>query len=449
MLFKTTRDLSIAIGLLLATTITATAQTLPYEDADFQCIDAAKANKYINDFNIKVSGFGGNELCNSKVDTKKLYNDLEIVEAGQFQGNDTNVFIKNFVPANDYYNWLKRMTRSVNRGHDVPWATAYNSGGNFTMQDGWALMSTLGRVGTIIHEARHTAGYYHRACTNGPYSNTRLSGCDTSVEQGGSHGVEMEYYSRVALQGVNFHPAYKSMARLMNIGRSNFVFNTLPMQKREVLLALENQRVLVLDKEETLEVAAPQTTDMILKRSSFGASLYLGSSAYAVDLYSPEETSPLLKDEYSYYKLLLDKGAPKAIDTEEFDVGTLRYFVVLDGQQKVYSYLFAQGKWSNPVTIPGATQFVTVTPDGRKGLFVLKDTGKICQFQPDRMACGQDLDIFWPEHVQSYALFNNDLVELHSDGMVYKSSDKSILSPLNGMKIHQIVGAPIYNVFGY
>ena len=113
-----------------------------------------------------MAAFGGLELCRFSVDTKKLFNDLKIIKEGRFQPKTTNnVFIRNAIPAPQYYEWMKSMTRGMDRGNDIPAATAYNRGGYFTMQDGWAVLSTLGRVGTVVHEARHTGGYYHIQCT--------------------------------------------------------------------------------------------------------------------------------------------------------------------------------------------------------------------------------------------------------------------------------------------
>ena len=119
------------------------AQDMPYLDTAFACTDPADAERYIRDFNIDVPSFGGMELCNSQVDTKKLLNDLEILEKGRFSADGSNKFIRGFVAANNYYNWMKGETRGVERGQDVPYATAYNSGGYFTMQDGWAKRSCL------------------------------------------------------------------------------------------------------------------------------------------------------------------------------------------------------------------------------------------------------------------------------------------------------------------
>ena len=232
------RTLLFIFALSLSVSARAAGSDLPYQDGDFGCIAKAEADRYVRDFGIDLNSFGGLELCNPAKDTKKLFNDLQLIEKAEFAPDASHNLIRAFVPYQSYYSWMKSETRGMERGNDVPYATAYNSGGYFTMQDGWAALSTLGRVGTVIHEARHTEGYRHYACSHGPYGASSTPGCDTSYSQGGSHAVEMEYYARVVLDAKNLHPVYKSMARLMALGRTNFVFNETPIRKREALLGL-------------------------------------------------------------------------------------------------------------------------------------------------------------------------------------------------------------------
>src|SRR5437868_9320068 len=229
----------IILSTLAGVRVAAAAMPMGYDDKDFGCISQQQADQYVSDFGINADSFGGMELCKNEIDTKKLFNDLQIIAGGQFDAGKDNLLIKGIVPADQYYSWMRSQTRGMERGNDVPYATAYNRMGYFTMQDGWAKSSTLARVGVVIHEARHTAGYRHFPCNQGPYKGARLDGCDQNYAQGGSHAIEMEYYARVSVAGQNFHPVYKAMARLMAMGRSNFVFNSSPIQKREGLLALD------------------------------------------------------------------------------------------------------------------------------------------------------------------------------------------------------------------
>ncbi|MGZ6419173.1 MAG: hypothetical protein ACXWPX_11720, partial [Pseudobdellovibrio sp.] len=315
-------------SLLFSTHIYASDnQGMPYQDTEFGCITQEQADKYVTDFSIDVASFGGMELCNSKVDTKKLFNDLQILEQGQFDQDSQNKFVRGYVPINTYYDWMKHETRGIQRGQDVPYATAYNSGGYFTMQDGWSKLSTLGRVGTVVHEARHTGGYYHIVCQQGPYKDTSVQGCDTNYNYGGSHAVEMEYYARVSVQGKNFHPVYQKMARLMAIARSNIFFNTPVITPREAVLGLNQDRTQgrLFDNGQWYNREVPNIAGR-LKRTSYGAVLFDGLQALAIELYKNSGFPDLVKDTYSYYKLLGEnQGAIK--EFEEFDSGPKRFVV--------------------------------------------------------------------------------------------------------------------------
>jgi hypothetical protein len=417
---------------------------LPYLDQDFGCIAQSEAQRYVSEFRVDVQAFGGLELCDNSKDTKKLLNDLYLIEKTEFAAPVSHPFIRGFVDRDNYYGWMRSQTRGVDRGHDIPYATAYNSGGYFTMQDGWAVLSTLGRVGTIIHEARHTAGYRHYPCSSGPYGDSSVSGCDTSYNQGGSHGVEMEYYARVVLEAKNLHPAYQSMARLMALGRSNFVFNEQPMKKREGLLALSGNKALLVDGNNVVELEAPvlRNGDR-LKRTSFGASVFDGSQATAIDLYG--DASRNQADDYSYYKLFHERTrVPASVaDVEEIDIGKLRYFTVLGENGSIQSYNFPRGEWF-PASAPlsGAVSLVTLSPEGKSGLFAVKSDGTIVPFDLRSRRYGEPLAARWPLGVASYAMLGNRLVALMNDGNVVDNTGAPLFQDVQSM-----VNVPLYDAF--
>ncbi len=434
--------------LFLVVCFPAMAADLPHEDPNFGCFSEEKARQYVRDFSIDVESFGGLELCDSRVDTKKLLNDLFLIENTEFGPTSDHSFLRGFVSPDRYYAWMKAETRSVRRGHDVPYATAYNSFGNFTMQDGWAVLSTLGRVGTIIHEARHTAGFRHRRCTFGPYSASNVSGCDGNYAEGGSHGVEMEYYARVVLDSKNLHPVYKSMARLMAMGRSNFVFNEQPMKKREGLLLVGDSAVLLDGAKKPREFPSPGPTFQ-LKRTSFGATFFDGRTAYALDLYSSGGMRPG-SDDYSYYKLFQiprDSSPQEVMATEEVDVGNLRFLAVLGKNGKLYSYNFPQGKWHQPSaqTVTNAQSFHTISPDGRKGLFVRLSTGEILPVDVDNRRFGAPLKEQWPNGVRALAEWNGQLLRLMEDGRVFQEKGEFPLTI--GETYREMVNVPLYDAF--
>lgn len=434
--------------LFLAFTFDLVAADLPHEDPNFGCFPEEKARQYVRDFSIDVQSFGGLELCDSRVDTKKLLNDLFLIENTVFGPSSDHSFVRGFVGPDRYYSWMKSETRSVRRGHDVPYATAYNSFGNFTMQDGWAALSTLGRVGTIIHEARHTAGYRHRRCTFGPYSASNVSGCDGNYAEGGSHGVEMEYYARVVLDAKNLHPVYQSMARLMAMGRSNFVFNEQPMKKREGLL-LVGEKALLLDGEKKVREFPVPGASFELKRTSFGATFFDGRTAYALDLYSSGGMRPGM-DDYSYYKLFQiprDSSPQEILSAEEVDMGNLRFLAVLAKNGKLYSYNFPQGKWHQPSaqTLANAEKFLTVSPDGKKGIFVRLASGEVLPVDLDNRRFGAPLSDRWPNGVKQLAHWNGQMLRLLDDGRVFQEKGEFPLTI--GESYSQMINVPLYDAF--
>jgi hypothetical protein len=425
------------------------AADLPYNDGDFSCIDPARADRYARDFSVDVASFGGMELCDSKVDTKKLFNDLQILEDGKFSGTANNKLIRGFVDINNYYSWMQSQTRSIQRGNDVPYATAYNSWGNFTMQDGWSQLSTLGRVGTVVHEARHTAGYRHFPCDHGSYQGSNLPGCDQSYDQAGSHAIEMEYYARVSTLGANYHPVYKSMARLMAVARANFVFNTPILQKREALVAVDGgaSKALLYDNSKWFERELPHATGT-LKRTSAGAVLFDGGKAFAIEMYGQTGTRPDIRDDYSYFKLLTHGGSFK--DFEEFDIGPHRYVAAVDAQDKIAFYSFPEGKWgSSENTNLKVARTATLLENGDQGFFLVSDQGDIVPMDPSNQQLGAPKNFKWSQSLTAVAQADGKLLSLHSDGHIYEniSGQWQPWAAAQGQKFVDMVNVPLYDAF--
>ncbi len=420
---------------------------IPYHDEDFSCLTNAEADRYVKDFNINVASFGGKELCDAAIDTKKLFNDIKIVEGGQFKAGENNL-IKGFVEGSKYYSWLISQTRGVERGNDVPWATAYNSGGYFTMQDGWAQLSALGRVGTFIHEARHTEGYGHIPCTQGPYQGVSLEGCDRNYNYGGSHAVEMEYYARVSVQGTNFHPVFKKMARLMAMARSNFVFNTAVMQPREAVLTLsqDGKSSALFDNGKWYSREVP-AIDGRLKRTSFGAVIFDGVRAMAIELYQNSGFSDLVADTYSYYKLVSETSNVK--DFEEFDSGVKRHVVKISNDNKIAAFNFPKGSWGTEQSLPFQVAKVMTAIPGvvKSGLYLLADDGQIYNYVPETQRLVLQ-NAAWDFTNKEVVNFKNQNLILRNDGKIYVQTGSTLQpwSEANGT-YSGLVTVPVYDAF--
>jgi hypothetical protein len=444
---------SLAWGAVVALfSVSAFAQgTLPVRDSDFGCISQAKADQYLRDFSVDTASFGGVELCNPQVDTKKLLNDLRLLEEGRFGNAVPNNLIRGFIPADQYYNWMKAQTRGIERGQDVPYATAYNSGGYFTMQDGWAELSTLGRVGTVVHEARHTQGYYHISCTQGPYIGTGVAGCDRDYQYGGSHAIEMEYYARVSVAGENFHPIYKKMARLMAMGRSNFVFNQTPLQQKETLMILTvSGRAYLLNNGSWIERETPNVR-ATLKRTSFGASLFTGTEAFVLDPYEQSGFNWSVSDDFSYFKLLKGSrnvGNADLQDFEEFDLGRKRYVVGLNVQQKMAGFNFRGGAWGSVTSAPaGAARFATWSPSGNQGLFILDQSKKVYSVDPERISQVRLTNEVWPSDVKNYVRATGGFFRLQDSGDLMQVASGKESRMETPEAVDQVVSVPLYDSF--
>lgn len=439
----------IFIGWLLLINLASEAETLPYLDEQFSCIEKQQAEIFSRDFNVNIKSFGGEEYCSPESDFKRLMNDLKIIKEGRFaQSSKENVYIRNFI-ARDYYGWLKSMTRGMSRGNDIPFATAYNRGGYFTMQNGWTRLSTLGRVGTVLHEGRHSAGYTHIPCSRGPYAGSSTPGCDRDYSYGGSHAIEMEYYARVAVLGENFHPVYKSMARLMAIARSNFVFNTSPIRTKKglVLIEKDSQRMYLFENGQFIERERP-TLDGVLKRTSYGAALFDGQKAYALEMYERSGFSPILTDTYSYFKLLLDiKQNIK--DFEEYDLDSRRYSVVLYPNNQMTTYNYPKGEWKRPLPLKFAPQrSATTLRDGKEGYFLVDENGGVHSLNQQSYRLEPTNQNWRPEDIQIVNFDSKNLV-LKTDGIIYYSNPdgtSQVWQTDLGL-IENMVTVPIYDGF--
>ncbi len=421
---------------------------IPYQDPGFSCLTSNEAEQYIRDFSIDVNSFGGGELCNAEVDTKKLFNDIRIIKSGTFATQGQNNLIRGFVDSTKYYSWMMEQTRGVQRGNDAPWATAYNSGGYFTMQDGWAKSSTLGRVGTFIHEARHTEGYMHIHCTHGPYQGVNLDACDSNYSYGGSHAVEMEYYARVSVQGTNFHPVYKKMARLMAMARSNFVFNTVVMQPREAVLALNQDRSqsYLFDQGKWTSREVPQLLGQ-LKRTSFGAVIFNGLKAMSIELYKNSGFPDMVEDTYSYYKLLAETANVK--DYEEFESGPKRFVAKISNDNKLAMWDFPNGQWGHEQQLPFLVTQTTTSIPGvtQSGLYLISSNNEVYKYVPESQRLIKQ-NASWDTSNIDVVVFENQNLILRGDGKIYSQTDQTLQPWSEATRLYSaLVTVPLYDAF--
>ncbi|MBC7371437.1 MAG: hypothetical protein H7326_07730, partial [Bdellovibrionaceae bacterium] len=264
--------------------------------------------------------------------------------------------------------------------------------------------------------------------------------------QSGSHAVEMEYYARVSVAGKNFHPVYKAMARLMAMGRANFVFNTLPMRQREAILAMSESGPVLFDAGKKLP---REGNDFIgrMKRTSFGASLFNGLQAIALEMYELTGAHSGNDDDYSYFKLLKMSQLGELRDFEEFDANQKRYVAAITKGNQLATYNFPRGTWNLPTNVSGdIEQTATALPSGERGYFLIAKDGKVRSVNPE----GQQITETgktWDFENLSVANISNRILLLKKSGAIVELTANGSETVMDVGPYTEMVSVPLYDAF--
>jgi hypothetical protein len=158
-----------------------------------------------------------------------------------------------------------------------------------------------------------------------------------------------------------------------------------------------------------------------------------------------------ISDDYSYYKLFKTPrpNAPQSVGAiEEIDVGTNRYFAVLGESGRVYSYDFPNGAWAQPSTaLAGASTFVTRSPSGDAGLFVVKTDGTIVPYDLAGGRFGAPLRDKWTTDTRAFAVLGAELVRLTSDGRVVDAKTGAPAEAFGRSQVTDLVNVPLYDAY--
>jgi len=194
--------------------------------------------------------------------------------------------------------------------------------------------------------------------------------------------------------------------------------------------------------------SGPQKVAGRLKRTSFGASVFTGSQAYAIELYQRFFPTSLIVDSFSYYKTLINLNT-KLSDFEEFDISAKRNIVMITPSNQFASYNFKLGKWNPAQNLNLQVKLTSpFLPDGRQGYFLIDSTAAIHAYDmPTDSFVKTNLN--WDFKMQSIAKANGLIYGLRSDKKVfYLNGTQWTETPLPaGVAADQMVSAPLYNVF--
>lgn len=185
-----------------------------------------------------------------------------------------------------------------------------------------------------------------------------------------------------------------------------------------------------------------------LKKTSFGASLFTGSQAFAIDLYERYEPTTALTDTYSYFKILIDLKA-NLKDFEEFDLGVKRYLAQLNGQNQLATFNYGKGRWNSPKNLSFQPSLsVNTLANGQTGYFLVDQQGVVYAYDPNSDSM-QGTNVKWDAQAVSYARINNQVYSLSKDNKLFVLNNGAwteLALPQNQKPV-QMVSVPVYNIF--
>jgi hypothetical protein len=184
-----------------------------------------------------------------------------------------------------------------------------------------------------------------------------------------------------------------------------------------------------------------------LKRTSFGAVIFNGLQAVALDVYEMTGFRSKTNDDYSYFKLLGMNQMGSLRDFEEYDVNQKRYVTAVTASNQLATYNFPKGSWNSPATLPLTVERTASTlPTGEKGYFLMNNVGDIYSVNADNQqvtSTGKK----WDAQVQSAALFGGKILLLKNDGAIYQKNADGTEALFDNGKYTQMVNVPLYDAF--
>ncbi|MBI3554900.1 MAG: hypothetical protein HY074_01395 [Deltaproteobacteria bacterium] len=427
------------------------------DNAAIGCIDADVAHKLIKDYGLEMGRFSGStELCDSKRPGKKMLNAILMLDQGKF-GPTARAGLDRQMITTDYATYFRqRIGRVVfdNQCGGTSWVLACVINSNPVMHvekpyfdDDMALAL---QMTVLVHEARHTEGFPHYRCYTG--GNAGKNGaCDLSYEAGGAYAVEVEYETRVALNGLNFNPVFKTMARLFAIDRLNNNFVTAPTTKKPALFLVDqaDSHVVVLDR----EGHANELSDVVL-----GKGRLIGRDSGANLMFEDPTREPMYLDYYAR-KLFPQTAVAPVVGL------TMRNYATSWSAAKkqnlvdilndaagngIQIRLFknqleaAKGLDNAPVVDLPATEtpvallstLPCLTPEGASvGFYVRMASGAIYQIDTSnvpRRAGMSRVACTWPQDLASITRFSGKVVVLDGEGHLSVLEENGTRSPFPG-----------------
>lgn len=228
----------------------------------------------------------------------------------------------------EYFTYVIENLRSVARSVDaeLPGRAFWRDG--LYLQADFFRLPLVSQAATFVHEARHgemarialasaraMKPVEHVLCRTGTHRGSM--DCDATFNQRGAYAAELEYLVRVAVAGENFHPAYKSLSRLLALDASENFFNVAVLKTTATLAALtRDDRLLVLDSGEWFERGSLSVPGDLIRRRAQAAFLPVlprdrSEAPWVIDVYSSAPVAGL-----EHFAEFLGEGELAAFNTQ-------------------------------------------------------------------------------------------------------------------------------------
>ncbi|RYZ95373.1 MAG: hypothetical protein EOP11_25010, partial [Proteobacteria bacterium] len=289
------------------------------------CVPAIEATAYQKQFQLKFANFGPWDLCSEASDTKKVLSALHTIRAAEFSDEASPLITR--VSDETDFDYLAHRARRIQKngcaGDETVVACVRPGEHTLRLQAPFFAIPAVNRVATLLHEARHVDGFPHVTCEAGPLSGSD-GGCDPNLKYHGAYAVELSYYARVALNGKNFHPAYKALARSSAVAlmEQNFVRNPAPSRERLALLDFADGHLRLFDGANFREHLSTIVSDGKLIARNYGIAVLprdRAQNSWLIDPYadaflSPDLLESLLGTTFRNYNKLNIAERPQILD---------------------------------------------------------------------------------------------------------------------------------------
>lgn len=235
----------------------------------------------------------------------------------------------------------------------------------------------------------------------------------------------------------------------MAIARSNIFFNTPVISVREGVLALSQDRKVaqLFDQGQWYNREVPAVNGS-LRRTSFGAVIFDGLKAFAIELYKNSGFSDVVADTYSYYKLLAENsGAVK--DFREFDAGPKRFVVKISQDNKITPYDFPNGTWGRSMDAGFNVVKASSAALGRtdSGLYLVSSSGEIYNYQPQNQRITKT-GLSWSPEFKEVIVYKGQNLVLKNDGRIYLQGKSGLEPWVETSNLYSdLVSTPVYDGF--